>query len=254
MTSSNKTYYQILQVDPDAEPEIIEAAYKRLIRMYHPDVNHSADATRRMQEMNAAYDVLRDPAKRAQYDREQHTHTSNSSHSRSGRGSPAGSTTRSRASSTHQRSSTKSSSELYFTFMIVSASARKACTVYQAALKDGAPVLLQSPQGQAHQLWRFEPLDGADHGYCRIRALHSGKVLDVTNRATADGIPVVQWSYLHSPHQQWKLIDRGGAFVIQARHSGKVLDAVQFFQRVGGPVTQWSRHDGDNQRWLLVKP
>ncbi|HSD83576.1 MAG TPA: DnaJ domain-containing protein, partial [Anaerolineae bacterium] len=33
-----KNYYQILQVVPQAEPEVIEAAYRRLMRKYHPDV------------------------------------------------------------------------------------------------------------------------------------------------------------------------------------------------------------------------
>jgi hypothetical protein len=63
-------YYQILQVDPSADPEIIEAAYKRLVRKYHPDVNASPDATARMQEINEAYAVLNDPAQRAAYDYE----------------------------------------------------------------------------------------------------------------------------------------------------------------------------------------
>jgi curved DNA-binding protein CbpA len=63
-----KNYYQILQVDTAAEPEIINAAYKRLSIKYHPDTNKSADATRRMQEINEAYKVLNDPASREDYD------------------------------------------------------------------------------------------------------------------------------------------------------------------------------------------
>ena len=63
-----KNYYQILQVDSSAEPEIITAAYKRLSIKYHPDTNPSNDATRRMQEINEAYQVLKDPASRAHYD------------------------------------------------------------------------------------------------------------------------------------------------------------------------------------------
>jgi serine/threonine-protein kinase len=69
MRSELKDYYRILQVDPVADPEVIEAAYRRLARKHHPDSNRSADATRRMQEINEAYDVLRDPIKRTQYDR-----------------------------------------------------------------------------------------------------------------------------------------------------------------------------------------
>ena len=70
MPLRNKDYYKTLQVDPSADQEVIEAAYKRLARKYHPDTNKSSDATLRMQEINAAYGVLRKPDKRAQYDRE----------------------------------------------------------------------------------------------------------------------------------------------------------------------------------------
>jgi curved DNA-binding protein CbpA len=75
---SSKDYYKILQIDPAADPEIIAVAYKRLARKYHPDTNGSLDATLRMQEINAAYQVLRDPVKRAQYDRERSFHSSRS--------------------------------------------------------------------------------------------------------------------------------------------------------------------------------
>jgi toxoflavin biosynthesis protein ToxD len=67
---SEKNYYKILQIDPSAEPEVVQAAFRRLAQKYHPDANGSSDATRRMQELNEAYDVLCDPAKRAAFDRQ----------------------------------------------------------------------------------------------------------------------------------------------------------------------------------------
>jgi len=66
--SNEPNYYKILQVDPEAEAEVITAAYRRLAAKYHPDVNRSADAERRMREFNAAYEVLSDPSRRAAYD------------------------------------------------------------------------------------------------------------------------------------------------------------------------------------------
>jgi hypothetical protein len=63
--------YKTLQVDRDAEQEVIEAAYKRLAGKYHPDKDPSASATQRMQEINAAFEILRDPERRGRYDREQ---------------------------------------------------------------------------------------------------------------------------------------------------------------------------------------
>src|SRR5258708_4146579 len=70
MPSNQEDYDKVLQVDSAADPDIIAVAYKRLARKYHPDTNPSPEATRRMQAMNAAYQVLRDPGRRAQYDRE----------------------------------------------------------------------------------------------------------------------------------------------------------------------------------------
>ena len=61
-------YYRTLQVDPDAEPEVIVAAYRKLAGKYHPDLNSSPDAVGRMQDINAAYAILGDPAQRAAYD------------------------------------------------------------------------------------------------------------------------------------------------------------------------------------------
>lgn len=61
--------YEVLQVHPAAEPEVIEAAFRGLTRKYHPDLNPSPDATQAMQRLTAAYEVLRDPDRRAAYDR-----------------------------------------------------------------------------------------------------------------------------------------------------------------------------------------
>jgi DnaJ-class molecular chaperone len=64
-------HYRTLQVTRSADAEVIERAYKALSMKYHPDVASSGDraeATRRMQHINAAYAVLRDPGKRRAYD------------------------------------------------------------------------------------------------------------------------------------------------------------------------------------------
>jgi len=78
MPLSKEDYYKVLQVDPAADPDIIAVAYKRLARKYHPDMNPSPDAPRRMQAINTAYQVLRDAGTRAQYDRERSAQASRS--------------------------------------------------------------------------------------------------------------------------------------------------------------------------------
>lgn len=63
-------YYKLLQIDHIAEPEVVEGAYKRLARKYHPDINKSLDAESLMKLLNEAYSVLTDPARRSEYDLE----------------------------------------------------------------------------------------------------------------------------------------------------------------------------------------
>jgi curved DNA-binding protein CbpA len=62
--------YKTLQVDPEAEDEVIAAAYRRLARKYHPDVAASPEIAARMAAINAAWEVIGDPARRAAFDRQ----------------------------------------------------------------------------------------------------------------------------------------------------------------------------------------
>jgi curved DNA-binding protein len=64
-----KDYYGTLGVARGAGADSIKAAYRKLARKYHPDVSREPDAAERMKEVNEAWAVLGDPAKRAAYDR-----------------------------------------------------------------------------------------------------------------------------------------------------------------------------------------
>jgi DnaJ domain len=61
--------YKVLQVDPEAEDEVIEAAYRRLAKKYHPDVSPGPDAQERMVRINQAWEMLKEPVRRAAVDR-----------------------------------------------------------------------------------------------------------------------------------------------------------------------------------------
>ena len=61
--------YQILQVSPSAEQEVLHAAFRALAMKYHPDRDSSARAARRMMELNQAYAMVREPVLRVQYDK-----------------------------------------------------------------------------------------------------------------------------------------------------------------------------------------
>ncbi|PLP97591.1 J domain-containing protein [Cupriavidus pauculus] len=63
------THYDNLKVSRDAPTEVIRAAYKSLSQKYHPDRHaDSEEANRIMRLLNAAYEVLRDPERRAEHD------------------------------------------------------------------------------------------------------------------------------------------------------------------------------------------
>jgi curved DNA-binding protein CbpA len=60
--------YKLLQVDSEADPEVIQAAYRRLAQKFHPDLSAGPEAAERMVAINGAWEVLGDPARRADYD------------------------------------------------------------------------------------------------------------------------------------------------------------------------------------------
>ena len=62
--------YKVLQVDPEAEDEVLEAAYRRLARKYHPDLTTDPEAPARMIALNRAWELLGTSAGRAAHDRE----------------------------------------------------------------------------------------------------------------------------------------------------------------------------------------
>ena len=64
----NTDYYKILQVHPEAHPNVLRAAYIQLSKLYHPDVAKDNDSEERMKQLNIAYEVLKNPESRKKYD------------------------------------------------------------------------------------------------------------------------------------------------------------------------------------------
>ena len=64
-----KDFYEILGVKRTATPDEIKAAYRKLARKFHPDVSKEPNAETRFKELGEAHEVLKDPEKRALYDR-----------------------------------------------------------------------------------------------------------------------------------------------------------------------------------------
>ncbi|MGI8435702.1 MAG: DnaJ domain-containing protein [Chthoniobacterales bacterium] len=71
MTTTKRSHYEVLSLARRCTTAEVRNAYRLLVKQHHPDVNaQSADAVRRSQELNEAHEVLSDPKRRRDYDRE----------------------------------------------------------------------------------------------------------------------------------------------------------------------------------------
>src|ERR1700733_2415361 len=63
-----KDYYEVLGVTRGSDADAVKRAYRKLARKYHPDVSKEKNAENKFKDVQEAYEVLRDPDKRASYD------------------------------------------------------------------------------------------------------------------------------------------------------------------------------------------
>lgn len=87
-----KDFYAVLGVNRDAKLPDIKGAYRKMAKKYHPDANPNEDTTQQFQDINRAYEVLKDPDLKKKYDMfgEQGIGTSAASDASAGMGSPFG--------------------------------------------------------------------------------------------------------------------------------------------------------------------
>lgn len=67
--SSSPNFYTVLEIAQAAPAAEVKRAYRRLVRIFHPDANPSPEAAHRFREIQLAYETLSDPVKRSAYDR-----------------------------------------------------------------------------------------------------------------------------------------------------------------------------------------
>ncbi|GAA3661523.1 hypothetical protein GCM10022267_54640 [Lentzea roselyniae] len=96
---------------------------------------------------------------------------------------------------------------------------------------------------------QFDFID-AGGGYYRIRARHSGLVLQVASSST--GADITQQADTGATSQQWRVTDHGGGVIsLVNRQSGHALDVWQASSADGARISQWTPSGADNQRFQL---
>ncbi|MDG4828223.1 glycoside hydrolase N-terminal domain-containing protein [Solwaraspora sp. WMMD1047] len=132
-------------------------------------------------------------------------------------------------------------------YRLVAQHSGKAADINGASTAAGA-ALIQWPAGSgANQQFDFVPTDG---GHYRIRARHSGLVLQVAGNST--GADITQQPASTATSQQWRVVDQGGGVVsLVNRQSGLAMDVWQASTADGARISQWTVTGSANQRFQL---
>ncbi|MFJ9146905.1 RICIN domain-containing protein [Streptomyces sp. NPDC102270] len=87
-----------------------------------------------------------------------------------------------------------------------------------------------------------------------MKARHSGKLLDVSSRSTADNAAIHTWSDHGGANQQFRLADSPDGYVrLINRNSGKAVEVPGFSSADGTGIVQYSDWGGVHQQWKLVR-
>lgn len=231
--------YKVLKVDPTADQEIITAVYRAMCKKYHPDVNKSPDAQARMQQINRAYDMLKDPAERTKIDADlakssPSSTSSSSTNSRTGSYTSsssynryASSTSGSYNSASSSRTSSPSSTSSSGPFS--SWSKRRSTT--QSRQETVEP---QEPTDNTLYLYQKRLVDDAQNKVLRVSVYHDkllgGKVCNILNTARDKNGSLTTGSvFLNSP-ELFDLIN-------------DLQDAIEQINNTGQPLEMNSDHD-----------
>ncbi len=125
----------------------------------------------------------------------------------------------------------------------------KAADIAGASTAAGAQLIQWQAAGVLNQQFEFLPADG---GYHRIRARHSGLVLQPAGNST--GADITQQPDTNAANQHWRVEDQSGGVVrLVNRQSGLAMDVWQASTTDGARVSQWTPSAGANQRFQLQR-
>jgi alpha-L-fucosidase 2 len=135
-------------------------------------------------------------------------------------------------------------------YRLVAQHSGKLATINGASTAAGAMLVhWQATGGLNQQQFDFLP---SDSGFYRIRARHSGLVLQVAN--TSSGADITQQPDANTPNQQWRIVDQGGGTVsFVNRQSGLAMDVWQVSTADGARISQWTLTGNTNQRFQLQR-
>jgi len=135
-------------------------------------------------------------------------------------------------------------------YRLVAQHSGKAADINGGSTAAGAQLIQwQTAAGALHQQFEFLSSDG---GYHRIRARHSGLVLQAAGSGT--GADITQQSDTNATNQQWRVEDQGGGVVrLVNRQSGLAMDVWQASTADGARISQWTPSTGANQRFQLQR-
>ncbi|SDD69654.1 glycosyl hydrolase family 95 catalytic domain-containing protein [Glycomyces harbinensis] len=131
-------------------------------------------------------------------------------------------------------------------YRLVAQHSGKAADISGASTAAGA-ALVQWPTNNGNNQ-QFDFVD-AGAGYWRIRARHSGLVLQVSGTGT--GADITQQPTSSATSQQWQVVDHNGTVSLVNRHSGLAMDVWSASTADGARISQWNRTGTANQRFEL---
>jgi alpha-L-fucosidase 2 len=134
-------------------------------------------------------------------------------------------------------------------YRLVAAHSGKAADINGASTTPGALLIQWAVRSGLNQQFDFLP---SSDGHYRIRARHSGLVLQVAS--STSGADITQQPDTNAPSQQWRVVDHGsGAVSLINRQSGLAMDVWQASTADGARISQWSYTGNPNQRFQLQR-
>lgn len=141
-------------------------------------------------------------------------------------------------------------------YILVNRNSGKVMEVSGGSTTAGANVRQANNTGATYQQWNVTPVDariGGDFSYFAIKAVNSGKAVDVYNWSLDNGGNIAIWDDTKGGNQQWYLeYAEDGWFYIRSRHSALCLDVLNASTANGANIVQWEKNGKINQQWRLI--